>query len=76
LRDDLLTVDVVDVVDGRDLRFGEGLGAVTTPSAYNLSMAPSTKPSICATMSVVSSPIDGASCQISPGVNDIFGTTP
>jgi hypothetical protein len=48
----------------------------TTPSAYNLSMAPSDRPSMRARMSVVSSPIDGAPRQIRPGVNDIFGTTP
>ncbi|MCZ6859152.1 MAG: hypothetical protein O7I42_02530 [Alphaproteobacteria bacterium] len=33
-------------------------------------------PSIVERTSVVSSPIDGASRQIRPGVSDIFGTTP
>ena len=48
----------------------------TTPSAYNLSIAPSDMPSICARISVVSSPIEGAPRQMRPGVSDIFGTTP
>ncbi len=48
----------------------------TTPSAYNLSMAPSDRPSMRARMFVVSWPIDGAPRQMRPGVNDIFRTTP